>query len=93
MKKGKTISKKLESLGKVISIGEEKEIACNTCNSSKTSQRFFCPSCKSTNFKLGKLIECYDCGNISEENTYSKINVHNVQRNSKLLGVDYRIHE
>ncbi|WP_299293252.1 response regulator [Nitrosopumilus sp.] len=89
--KVKQYLKKLESLGKVISIGEEKEISCNTCNSSKTSQRFFCPSCKSTNFKLGKLIECYDCGNISDENTYSNNKCPQCSKELKALGVDYRI--
>lgn len=82
---------KLESLGKVMSIGEEKEITCNNCNSSKTSQRFYCPSCKSTNFKLGKLIEHYDCGNISEDNTYSNNTCPNCSKEIKALGVDYRI--
>jgi len=61
---------KLEQEGKIIQLGEKKEITCNSCDSLKTSQIFFCPNCKSSNFKLGKLIEHYDCGNVSEENTY-----------------------
>ena len=89
--KVKEYLQKLESSGKIISVGEEKEITCNNCHSSKTSQRFYCPSCKSTNFKLGKLIEHYDCGNISEENTYSDNTCPNCSKEIKALGVDYRV--
>src|SRR3970040_1309273 len=55
----------LEKQGKIITLGDKKEIACNQCDSVKTTQIFYCPSCKSSNFRLGKLVEHYDCGNIS----------------------------
>jgi len=82
---------KLEQEGKIIQLGEKKEIGCNQCDSVKTSQIFFCPSCKNSNFKLGKLIEHYDCGNISEENTYQNDKCPNCKKEIKALGVDYRV--
>lgn len=86
-----TSLKKLEQDGKIIQLGEKKEIACNQCDSVKTSQVFFCPNCKSSNFKLGKLIEHYDCGNITEENTYENEKCPNCKKEIKALGVDYRV--
>jgi len=83
--------KKLESDGNLVSLGEKKEIACNQCDSIKTSQVFFCPNCKSSNFKLGKLIEHYDCGNITEESTYENDLCPNCKKEIKALGVDYRV--
>jgi len=82
---------KLQQDGKIIQIGDKKEIACNQCDSVKTSQVFYCPNCKSSNFKLGKLIEHYDCGNISEENTYENELCPNCNKEIKALGVDYRV--
>ncbi len=86
-----TYLEKLEQDRKITKIGEKKEIACNQCDSVKTSQVFFCPNCKSSNFKLGKLIEHYDCGNITEENTYENDKCPNCKKEIKALGVDYRV--
>ncbi|MBT8173838.1 MAG: response regulator [Nitrosopumilus sp.] len=82
---------KLENDGKIIPVDEIKEIACNSCNSTDTEQRFFCPSCKSSDFKLGKLIEHYECGNISDENSYEKDLCPNCKKEIKALGVDHRV--
>lgn len=81
----------LEKQGKIISLGDKKEIACNQCDSVKTTQIFYCPSCKSSNFRLGKLVEHYDCGNISEESTYKNDKCPNCDKEIKALGVDYRL--
>ena len=81
----------LEKQGKIITLGDKKEIACNQCDSVKTTQIFFCPSCKSSNFRLGKLVEHYDCGNISEESTYENDKCPNCDKEIKALGVDYRV--
>jgi response regulator of citrate/malate metabolism/predicted RNA-binding Zn-ribbon protein involved in translation (DUF1610 family) len=81
----------LEKQGKIITLGDKKEIACNQCDSVKTTQIFYCPSCKSSNFKLGKLVEHYDCGNISEESTYQNDKCPNCDKEIKALGVDYRL--
>ena len=83
--------KKLEYEGKIFRIGDKKEIACNQCDSVKITQTFYCPSCKSSNFRLGKLIEHYDCGNITEENTYTNDMCPNCHKEIKALGVDYRV--
>lgn len=82
---------KLLQEGKIIQMGEKKEIACSQCDSVRTSQMFFCPNCKSSNFKQGKLIEHYDCGNITEENTYENDTCPNCKKEIKALGVDYRV--
>ena len=81
----------LEDKGKIIRIDDKKEIACNQCDSVKITQIFYCPSCKSSNFKLGKLIEHYECGNISEENTYTNDRCPSCNKEIKALGVDYRV--
>ena len=81
----------LEKQGKIITLGDKKEISCNQCDSVKTTQIFYCPSCKSSNFRLGKLIEHYDCGNISEESTYKNDKCPNCDKEIKALGVDYRL--
>lgn len=83
--------KKLENDGKIVRLDNKKEIACNQCDSIRTSQVFYCPNCKSSNFKLGKLIEHYDCGNITEENTYQNDTCPNCKKEIKALGVDYRV--
>jgi len=82
---------KLEQDGKIIKIDDKKEIACNQCDSVRTSQIFYCPNCKSSDFKLGKLIEHYDCGNITEDNTYNDDTCPNCKKEIKALGVDYRV--
>lgn len=86
-----TYLQKLEKDGKLIQLGEKKEISCNQCDSVRTSQIFFCPNCKSSNFKMGKLIEHYDCGNISEELTYQNDKCPNCKKEIKALGVDYKV--
>ena len=83
--------KKLENDGKIVKLDNKKEIACNQCDSIRTSQVFYCPNCKSSNFKLGKLIEHYDCGNITEENSYKNDMCPNCKKEIKALGVDYRV--
>jgi len=83
--------KELADSGKIIRIDDKKEIACNQCDSVKISQTFYCPFCKSSNFKLGKLIEHYDCGNISEENAYENDLCPSCNKVIKALGVDYRV--
>ena len=81
----------LEKQGKIITLGDKKEIACNQCDSVKTTQIFYCPSCKNSNFRLGQLVEHYDCGNISEESTYKNDKCPNCDKEIKALGVDYRL--
>ena len=81
----------LEKQGKIMTLGDKKEIACNQCDSVKTTQIFYCPSCKNSNFRLGQLVEHYDCGNISEESTYKNDKCPNCDKEIKALGVDYRL--
>jgi response regulator of citrate/malate metabolism len=81
----------LERDGKIVNLGEKKEIACNKCSSVKTTQIFSCPSCNSSHFRLGKLIEHYNCGNVSEERTYENDTCPSCSKEIKALGVDYRI--
>ena len=57
---GDFISEYLDKLvqeGKIMKLEDIKEIACNQCDSVRASQIFFCPNCKGSNFKSGKLIE------------------------------------
>ncbi len=83
--------KELEKSGKIINLGEKKEVACNKCDSVKTTQLFSCPHCNSSHFKMGKLIEHYDCGNVSEEQTYKNDTCPSCSKKISAVGVDYRI--
>jgi response regulator of citrate/malate metabolism/predicted RNA-binding Zn-ribbon protein involved in translation (DUF1610 family) len=81
----------LEREGKIVNLGDKQEVACNKCNSVKTTQIFSCPSCNSPHFRLGKLIEHYNCGNVSEERTYQNDKCPSCGKEIKALGVDYRV--
>jgi len=81
----------LERAGTIVNLGEKKEVACKKCDSVKTTQVFSCPSCNSPHFRLGKLIEHYNCGNVSEERTYENDNCPSCNKEIKALGVDYRV--
>ena len=81
----------LEREGKIVNLGEKKEVACKKCDSVKTTQIFSCPSCNSPHFRLGKLIEHYNCGNVSEERTYENDKCPSCNKEIKALGVDYRV--
>ncbi len=82
---------KLEEEEKIIQLDDKKEVACNQCDSVRTSQIFYCPNCKSSDFKLGKLIEHYDCGNVSVESTYQNDECPDCKKKIKALGVDYKV--
>jgi len=81
----------LERSGTIVNLGEKKEVACKKCDSVKTTQIFSCPSCNSPHFRLGKLIEHYNCGNVSEERTYENDKCPSCNKEIKALGVDYRV--
>jgi len=81
----------LERSGTIVNLGEKKEVACKKCDSVKTTQVFSCPSCNSPHFRLGKLIEHYNCGNVSEERTYENDKCPSCNKEIKALGVDYRV--
>jgi DNA-binding response OmpR family regulator/RNA polymerase subunit RPABC4/transcription elongation factor Spt4 len=83
--------KDLESSGKIIPIQDLKEIACNFCNSVNIERNFLCPSCKSSDFTQGKLIEHFKCGNISSEVDYKDDKCPKCRKEIKIIGVDYRI--
>ena len=82
--------KKLQNEGKIVPIDEIKEISCNMCNSVKIGQNFSCPSCGKTNFKQGKLIEHFKCGNVSIEDSYKNNVCPKCNKEIKIIGVDYK---
>lgn len=82
--------KDMESKGKVISLGDIKEISCDQCGSVKIGQTFHCPSCNGTNFKQGKLLEHFKCGNVSLEETYKDNTCPKCHKEIKTIGVDYK---
>ena len=82
--------KKLKDVGKVVPIDPMKEISCNMCNSVKIGQNFSCPSCGKTNFKQGKLIEHFKCGNVSIEDSYKDNICPKCHKEIKIIGVDYK---
>ena len=60
------------------------------CNSVKIGQNFSCPSCGKTNFKQGKLIEHFKCGNVSVEDSYKNNICPKCHKEIKIIGVDYK---
>jgi len=82
--------KKLESDGKIMPLDEIREISCSSCGSLMLAQVFHCPSCNSSKFKRGKLIEHFKCGNFSEESEYVNDKCPKCKKDIKALGVDYR---
>ena len=83
--------KELKDKGKVIQIESIKEISCNICNSVKIGQNFSCPSCNKTNFKQGRLIEHFKCGNVSVEDSYTNNICPKCHKDIKIIGVDYKV--
>jgi response regulator of citrate/malate metabolism len=82
--------KKLESEGKIKKIEDLKEISCNQCNSVKIAPNFYCPSCRRSNFKQGKLIEHFKCGNVSVDESYQNNICPKCRKEIKIIGVDYK---
>lgn len=80
----------LENEKKIMKIAEMKEVSCNQCNSLRILLHFFCPACNSTNFKQGKLIEHFKCGNVSVEESYTDDKCPKCHKEIKILGVDYK---
>ena len=81
----------LKDQGKIVSLNDIKEISCSSCDSVKIGQTFHCPSCNSSNFKQGTLIEHYKCGNISTDDSYKNNICPKCRKEIKTLGVDYKI--
>ncbi len=80
----------LKSQGKIKKIEDIKEISCNQCNSVRIALNFFCPSCKGSNFKQGKLIEHFKCGNVSIDESYKNNTCPKCRKEIKIIGVDYK---
>jgi len=81
------------SEGKASHLNDIKEIACNNCNSVKITQDFYCPNCSSMDFKQGKLVEHYSCGNVGPVNDYQNNKCPKCGKQIKVLGTDYGIME
>ena len=83
--------KTLESSGNIVALDNIRELGCNSCGSMRLAQIFQCPSCKNSKFEQTRLIEHFDCGNFSEESTYTDDKCPKCKKQIKALGVDYRI--
>jgi len=83
--------KKLKEEEKVVQLDDIKEISCNTCGSVKIGQSFYCPGCNNSNFKHGKLIEHFKCGNVSVEDSYKNDICPKCHKEIKIIGVDYKV--
>jgi len=83
--------KELEKQGKIVNVGEKKNLVCNQCDSVQVTQVFSCPACNGSNFKNTKLLEHYECGDISEEIKYENDLCPKCRKQIKVLGVDYQV--
>ena len=70
---------------------DTKEIFCNRCLSADVEYLFQCPACYVEDFDRVKLIEHYNCGNISPEFEYTNNLCPNCDEEIKHLDVDYKI--
>ena len=86
-----TYLKTIESAGKVVALNSIREISCNSCGSLTLAQIFQCPSCENSKFEQTRLIEHFDCGNVSEESKYVDEKCPKCKKGIKALGVDYKI--
>ena len=82
---------KLKEEQKVVQLEDIKEISCNMCSSVKIGQNFHCSGCNSSNFKHGKLIEHFKCGNVSVEDSYKNDTCPKCHKEIKIIGVDYKV--
>ncbi len=83
--------KDLETKGSVKQLENLREISCNNCGSVRTSPILYCPNCKSTKFRHSKLIEHYQCGNVSPADSYENDTCPKCRKKIEVLGVDYRL--
>ena len=83
--------KTLESQGIIVQLSDKDEIICPDCSSLNIEPLFQCPKCNGNNFKQATLIEHYDCGNLSLEESYIDDKCPNCKKGIKALGVDYRV--
>ena len=82
---------KLKSENKVMQVNDIKEVACHNCSSIKITQIFHCPACNGSNFKQENLIEHYNCGNVSPEQSYNDDVCPKCRDKIKILGADYKL--
>ncbi len=83
--------KTIESAGNVVLLDNIREISCNSCGSLSLAQIFQCPSCENPKFEQTRLVEHFDCGNVSEESKYVDEKCPKCKKEIKALGVDYKI--
>ncbi len=69
------------------------EISCDSCSSINLEYLFQCPECYIEDFNYIKLIEHFNCGNISPEFEYRNDLCPNCDKEIKYLDVDYKIIE
>lgn len=81
---------KLVSENLLRSIGTVKEVSCSCCESVNTGQIFYCPSCNSTNFKQGRLMEHYDCGYVALSDEFKNNVCPQCSKSLKARGVDHK---
>jgi len=85
--------KKLEADKIIKSIGDVKQVSCNSCESVNVSQTFFCPNCHNSDFKQGSLIEHYDCGYVALSEEFKDYVCPQCQKRLKARGVDHKVTE
>lgn len=85
--------KRLISDKKIVPIDDIKEVGCPRCSSVRVTQTFHCPKCRGTNFKQDRLIEHYECGNVSSASSYVDDKCPKCHKPIKVFGVDYRVQD
>jgi DNA-binding response OmpR family regulator len=85
--------KRLIADKKAVQINDVKEIGCPKCSSVRITQTFHCPKCRSTSFKQERIIEHYNCGNVSPASSYTDDKCPKCHIPIKIFGVDYRVQE
>ena len=65
--------------------------SCTKCSSTNLNFKHVCVTCRKSKFQKNSLVEHYDCGNISPNETYVSDICPSCKKSINALGVDYRV--
>lgn len=85
------IIKDLKNKNFIVEKNEITLTSCINCSSTNLNSNHVCTTCHKSKFKKNSLIEHYDCGNISPNDTYISDICPSCKKSIKAIGVDYRV--
>ena len=86
----KPIISQLRENEKISAIEKIREPSCPECKWLLLEPVFCCPKCKKDKHTVTTLLEHFDCGNVSSEDSYTDDKCPSCNKPLKAMGVDYR---